>query len=48
MPAQTKIAFKHIPEYSRPKLDQIIPQNIYFYMNFAEHRQKSIKIAKKN
>ena len=43
MPAQTKIAFKHISEYSRPKLDQITRQNIYFYMKNHENTQNSIK-----
>ena len=47
MPAQTKIAFKHISEYSRPNSDQIPYKNTCFEMIFAENRQKSIKMAKK-
>ena len=47
MPAQTKIAFKHISEYSRPNPDQITYKNIYFYMKIDENRENSIKMLKK-
>ena len=43
MPAQTKIAFKHISEYSRPNSDQIPYKIIYFYMKNHENWEFSIK-----
>ena len=46
MPARTKIAFKHILEYSRPNPDQITYKNIYFYMKIDENRENSIKMLK--
>ena len=40
----------HIPDYSRPNLDQIISKYRYFHCIFIENRdfqQNSIKITKK-
>ena len=37
MPAQTKIAFKHISEYSRPNSDQIPYKTIHFDVKNCEH-----------
>ena len=45
MPAQTKIAFKHISEYPRPNPDQISYKNRYFHMKNHENRGNSTKIA---
>ena len=45
VPRQNK-GFKHIPEYSRPKSDQIISKYCYCYRSFAEYRGFSIKTAK--
>ena len=46
-PAQTKIALKHISEYSRPISDQIPYKDRYFYMKNHKNRQKSMKNDKK-
>ena len=43
MPAQIKIAFKHIAEYPRPNPDQIRTQKPYFYMKDHENQDCAIK-----
>ena len=45
MPAQTKIAFKHISQYSRPDSDQNWYKHMYFHVIFAESRQNWIEIV---
>ena len=47
VPQQNK-GCKHMPEYSRPKLDQITSKSNYFYYNVDENPGCSIKIAEKN
>ena len=46
VPQQNK-GWKHIPDYSRPNLDQITSKNSYFYSKSVENRELSIKIAEK-
>ena len=43
VPQQNK-GCKHIPEYSRPKLDQLICKNRYVYINLNENRKFQLNL----